>query len=325
MQAIENDCILLQTDISFNLAIETLNSLQRDNQLRVCSYQVVTVENIESDDCQDKYRSRFGGSHAATRSLQCFARTASSVLRMCMGRSVNASFYPKLGPRSHDRNRRKMNYECQGEHFVLAPKDKISMMEYYSYYDHLHPHFRIEHQFTSAQPTDWWYMPLTMMLIFRQNFTEVIEISTTLQAGHRPQYGVGTYQSFVNVRCIVRRVSNPEHGSLKLLMALKNDPSEILWRYQQALNLPNFDLIGEPGTAETSEESDVRDDEVDEVSDSEADISYVQAEINPTCDTPNQATIPQPPNLFSDVPRAALPVIHRLGNHFATLSIAGQP
>lgn len=215
---VANDCVLLQTDITFNLALEVLNSLQRDGQLEVCTYQVVTIENIESDDRQDHFCFRFGGARASEqKSLQCFARTASSVLRMMMGRSVNASFSPKLGSQSDRRNRAKIMqpnaYQSWGEPFVLA-HDRTIMMEYYSYYDHLHPHFRIEHQFALAQPTDWWYMPLTMMLIFRRNFTEVIEISTTLQAGRRPQYGAGIFQSFANVRCIVRRIPNPEHSSL---------------------------------------------------------------------------------------------------------------
>ena len=324
MQA-ANDCVLLQTDITFNLAIEILNSLQKDNHLGVRSYQVVTIENIESDDRLGQYRFRFGGAHAASpqKCVQSFARTASAVLRMMMGQSVNAGFSPRLGTQSDRRNRSKMTCQSHGESFVLA-HDKLTMMEYYSYYDHLHPHFKLEHLFASAQPTDWWYMPLTMMLIFRQNFTEVIEISTTLQAGLRQQYVAGTFQSFANVRCIVRSISNPEHDSLNLLKALKNDPSSILSKYQLALKLPTLDQIQDPWAApETSEEDSEEEDEESDDSESE----YVQTKVDPSM-FPTQAMTPKsvPPSMFASNIMPTPPVIRRLGNHFATLNIAGgQP
>ena len=324
MQA-ANDCVLLQTDITFNLAIEILNCLQRDNQLGVRSYQVVTIENIESDDRLVPYRFRFGGAHAASppKCIQSFARTASAVLRMMMGQSVNAGFSPKLGAQSDRRNRSKMVCQSQGEPFVLA-QDKLTMMEYYSYYDHLHPHFKLEYLFTSAQPTEWWYMPITMMLIFRKNFTEVIEISTTLQAGLRPQYGPGIFQSFANVRCIVRSISNPEHDSLNLLKALKNDPSKILSKYQLALKLPTVDQISDPtADAETSEEDSEEEDE--ESADSESE--YVQTKVDPS-KFPMQAITPKsvPPSMFAGNPMPTPHVMRRLGNQFATLNIAGgQP
>ena len=65
MQA-ANDCVLLQTDITFNLAIQILNCLRRDNQAGATSYQVVTIKDIESDDRLDHYSFRFGGAHAAS-------------------------------------------------------------------------------------------------------------------------------------------------------------------------------------------------------------------------------------------------------------------
>ena len=332
MQA-ENDCVLSQTDITFNLAIEILNCLQKDKQLEVRSYQVVTIENIESDDSQDQFRFRFGGAHATSpqKSLQSFARTASSVLRMMMGRSVNASFSPRLGSNSDRRNRAKMVYEWSGEPFVLA-HDKMTMMEYYSSYDHLHPHFRIEHQFTSVQPTEWWYMPLTMMLIFRQNFTEAIEISTTLQAGQRPWYGAGTFQSFANVRCIVRRISNPEHSSLKLLKALKHDPSKILSQYRQVLTPildPQMQFPWTHAETDDSEEEDSEEEDSEEQDEDESEPEYVQTGVDLST-FPVRAITPEsaPLSMFAGnfMPTPTALVIQRLGDHFASFNISdGRP
>ena len=44
-------------------------------------------------------------------------------------------------------------------------------------------------------------MLLTMMLIFRNGFTEVIKISSSLQAGERPDISIGTFKSFANALC----------------------------------------------------------------------------------------------------------------------------
>jgi hypothetical protein len=66
-----------------------------------------------------------------------------------------------------------------------------------------------------------------MMLIFRRDFTEVIEIGTSLRARHRPDTptGPGTFHSYAHVHCIVRSVTNAEHDGLKFLRALKNTSS----------------------------------------------------------------------------------------------------
>ena len=225
----ENDCILVQTDFTFNIALTIFKSLKADNVFHVCTSNVVTIENIASNDQDDDYSLRFGGGGNLSSSLQKFARTASSVLRMMMLKSVNAtsSWYPKIGEHSGRRNRQKM--DCNPcvvrpdyRDFVIAPS-KAATVEIYSYYDSLHPHFKIERELSSVQPDEWWSMQ-NMMLIFRRNFTEIIEIGTSLQARHQPNTpsGPGTFHSNAHVRCIVRCVSNPEHDGLKFLRILKN-------------------------------------------------------------------------------------------------------
>lgn len=60
------DCILVQTDIAFNLALEVLADLQRNGQLQLRTSQTVTIDNIESNDSRDDLCFTFGGAHAAS-------------------------------------------------------------------------------------------------------------------------------------------------------------------------------------------------------------------------------------------------------------------
>lgn len=251
------DCILVQADIVFNLALEVLSDLQRNEQLDLRTSQTVSIDNIESNARHDQLRFTFGGAHAGSyrRRIQSFARTVSSVLRMCMLRSANASHYcPTFGECSYPRNRAKMVYSQYGPQFVLST-DRMLTMDYYSYYDNLYPHFKIEHQLESIGPNQFLQMPATMMLIFRRNFTKVIEISTNFQARDlsAPNVIPGTFQSYVNVRCIVRDIRNPEHSSLKLFKSLKQDACDILQKYQQGLHFSELPCV--PYVSEFADQS----------------------------------------------------------------------
>ena len=94
------------------------------------------------------------------------------------------------------------------------------------------------------------------MLIFRQNFSKIIEITTLLQAELMLHNGVYFVRSFAHVLCTVRRVTNLDHNCLKLLQALKYDPSEIIAKYQLALGLPALDHIKYPWTLTDDEEEE---------------------------------------------------------------------
>ena len=329
---VENDCILLQTDIAFNLGLEVLHQLARDNQVYTCAHQTVSIDNIESDDKHYHHRFRFGGTHATSpeKVAHYFARTASSVLRMCMLRSINANdkFFPKFGAYSEPRNKSKMVYQSNGPHFVLA-RSKMATMEYYSYYDHLHPHFKLEHEFASALLSDQkrWFKPSTMMLIFRRNLSEVVEITTSLQAELMHHNGIYAVRSFAHVLCIVRRISNLDHHSLKLLQALKNDPSEIIARYQLALGLPALDQINNPWTLTESESESEEDSEEEYDSElDDKDDAYI-AEMDPNFGM--QPIQYVPPNIFGyyeTVHAQPAPVLQQLIDHFAaTVNIGDQP
>ena len=242
-----NDCIIVQTDIAFDVALDVLRRLQEHQLLEVTHLQVVSIENVESNAPNEPDRFIFGGGRG--NSVHFFSRTASSVLRMCMLKSGNVpeGLWPQFGAHSLSRNRDKMLYDQQqGNTFVLTA-DRVDASAYYSSYDHIHPHFKLEHQQKNVPQNEWWYMQPTMMLIFRNNFSEVIEFSTSFKARYRPDIRIGTYQSYVNVRCVVRRIRNTEHESLQFLKSLKRDSSvRILKVYEDSRKLPEDDEIKDP-------------------------------------------------------------------------------
>jgi hypothetical protein len=58
---IENDCILIQTDCTFNIALAIIESLSYNDEIHVCSSKAVTINNIESNADDPHYSLRFGG------------------------------------------------------------------------------------------------------------------------------------------------------------------------------------------------------------------------------------------------------------------------
>ena len=260
----ENDCILVKTDAAFDVALMALSGL-RDN-LQVVTMQEVSIDNIESNNPHHQFL--FGGAAAGSRErrVQAFAKTSSNVLRMCMLRSANTGHCPVIGERSHARNRDKMAIQMFGPKFVLTT-NKMHAMEYYSFYDKMHPHFMFEYELTRHQTGEWWHMT-TMMLIFRKGFSEVIEFTTNMRARdvsgmkcgpHRAEsdvYPLGTFQSYVNVKCFVRIIKNPNHDSLRLFKALHggtDGPQEILRNYQKELIIVSLDDIPLPAQSYDSD------------------------------------------------------------------------
>ena len=247
MAAVNFDCIIVQTDIAFELALDVLRRLQEHQLLEATHLQVVSIENVESNAPNDPDRFIFGGGRS--NSVHFFSRTVSSVLRMCMLKSGNVpeGLWPPFGAHSLSRNRAKMVYEQQHGNTFELTADEVDASAYYSSYDHIHPHFMLEHQLQNVPPNEWWNMQPTMMLIFRNNFSEVIEFSTSFKARYRPDIRIGTYQSYVNVRCIVRRIRNTEHESIQYLKSLKGDSSvQILNTYEDNWKLPEDDEIEDP-------------------------------------------------------------------------------
>ncbi len=77
---------------------------------------------------------------------------------------------------------------------------------YWSRYDHIFPHFHIESEVLRNVESRADFR--NMMLIFRNNFSEVIEITTNADATMNPQNG--TFQSHISVLCIRRAINSNE-------------------------------------------------------------------------------------------------------------------
>ena len=177
----------------------------------------ISFQDIESNNRSDELRLKFGGRYG-------FARTASSVLRMCMlaATNINPGLWPTIGSYSQARNVAKMVVE-PGLPFSLA-NNQLDARKYWSKYDQLYPHFLIEQAIQSASFNTLIRLP-SMMFIFRSvgNLTEVIEINTTFTAIRRPL--TDFFKSYIHVTCIVRSFSelqNRPPGMEGLLSALNN-------------------------------------------------------------------------------------------------------
>ena len=202
--------IFVQTDPAFNIVLKCLKELGDQHRLQVTHYQLADLRDIESNDANEGRRFMFGGktlpaSHA-------FGRTASAIVRMCMleAAGVPRKLWPKPGGNADRRNKEKLHNPLghQPRGFCLAPTKKIAT-HYLSKYDQLYPHFRIEDEVDEVDLNTQISIP-SMMLIFRGNFTEVVEITTTFKATAR---GNQQFESYIHVICIVRKIEPTEEGN----------------------------------------------------------------------------------------------------------------
>ncbi|XP_031553471.1 uncharacterized protein LOC116290554 [Actinia tenebrosa] len=189
------ETIFVQTDLSFNVVLQSLNELEKKGRLRETYGQSASINPIASS------KSLFGDRH------QDFARTASSVIRMCMLKAtgIEDNLWPWLGNKSHEKNKKRCHFDYlfspNGEHFSLA-NDRTTAERYWSRYDQLYPHFLIQVELGEEYGSEATIN--RMMLIFRNNFKEVVEITTkfTVTCERRRNY-----KSSVHVLCIVRDIN----------------------------------------------------------------------------------------------------------------------
>ena len=198
------ETIFVQTDPAFNLVLNSLNELRNQNRLVVTYFKTASIENIESNKEDEDGRFLFGSANESC--VQMFARTASSVLRMCMleATNINDAFWPTMGPRSQRRNRANLVSEVLIDGNFYLADNRMDAERYWSRYDHQYPHFRIEERMNSVGANNQASLP-SMMLIFRGNMTEVIEITTTFTAT-RNNEPTNQFDSYVHVCCIVRSI-----------------------------------------------------------------------------------------------------------------------
>ena len=230
------ETIFVQTDPAFDIVLQSLTELRNQGRLRVTHFQAATLENIRSNDDDEGRTLMFGGEGDP---YAAFGRTASSVVRMCMLEAVGVArgLWPRIGTHTDRRNRENLQNPLgdQPRPFSLA-NDFDTARHYWSKYDQLYPHFRIEHEVRLVADANTQVHHVSMprmMLIFRENFSEVVEITTTFNATPR---GDQEFRSYIHVICIVREISKPTKkakdgkftGQLKELMQF---PIEIPGEY----------------------------------------------------------------------------------------------
>ena len=211
--------IFVQTDPAFNIVLQCLTELRDQNRLQVTHYQLADLTNIESNDKDEDRKLMFGGESSPPR--HAFGRTASAIVRMCMleAAGVPRRLWPTLGRDSGKRNKAKLHNPLgqQPRGFCLANDNDIAR-RYWSKYDQLYPHFRIEDELRKVALNTQTSIP-SMMLIFRGNFTEVVEITTTFKATLKENQ---EFDSYIHVICIVRKISTKEGNDGRFTRQLKN-------------------------------------------------------------------------------------------------------
>ena len=215
------EIIFVQTDPSFNVVLQSLRELRDQNRLQVVHFQTACLTDIESNNDDEDKKLMFGGQVAGSAN-SAFGRTASAVLRMCMLTATGIPPpWPSVGPNTGKRNEEKIHQEVVHEPvFHLANEENAARL-YWSKYDQIYPHFRIQHEISQVPVNNQVGMP-SMMLIFRGNFTEVVEITTTFTATPREDQ---RFNSYIHVTCIVRRITaesqSPEHPDGEYTKLLK--------------------------------------------------------------------------------------------------------
>ena len=200
------DCIFVQTDPAFEIVLGSLTELHDQGRLQIQHFQTAELVNIKSNDDSDDRMFMFGGDRQ--RGPVAFGRTASAVVRMCMleATKIKRSFWPSMGPNSERRNKEALVFTRvfpeNGQDFSLT-NNRNAALRYWSKYDQLYPHFLIEES-VSGQIGQQVSMN-SMMHIFRNNFSQLVEITTNFDATPMEDK---MFNSYVHVTCIVREIRN---------------------------------------------------------------------------------------------------------------------
>ena len=205
----QGETIFLQTDTAFNAVLLAIKELGDKKRLHVKHCQRAWIQGIESNDKDDNKKDVFGGERAKTKDVFHFSQTASAVVRMCMLEAVgiHQDLIPRIGEFSHKRNCNKMEKEVLIEPLFCLAEDKEKARYYWSKYDQLYPHFRIQEEVGQAKTEKKEAKMPSMMLIFSNDIKRVIEITTTFTAKPEQHF---KFKSYVNVTCIVRRTMHWE-------------------------------------------------------------------------------------------------------------------
>ena len=267
----EGETIFVQTDPAFRVALEATRELR--NRLQPTRCQTAVITDIESNHQRDDHRFVFD--------FVSFGRTASAVVRMCMLEAVGIgrTLWPRIGLHSDPRNRKKVERVVQSSPLFCLANDRNTARHYWSQYDRLYPHFLIEDAVSGLDIDQEESMP-SIMLILRNNFTEMIEIITTFTAKRRAEH---RFESRVHVTCIVREIREGGDGPytirLKELMQPLNISVEYFDRVMEIRNAEDAQNLPSP-LGDEDDESEANEGEADEseATESKADESEANNE-----------------------------------------------
>lgn len=199
--------IFIQTDPTFNLVLRAITELRDNGRLpvdRITSQRAWierikrNVEDVE-DDCY------------FWRNTNNFARTASACIRMAMmeATGINRENWPDRraafnNPNTHERN---MHHHPGGNMPFHLTDDAHESRRYWSRFDQLYPANYVTQKY--KETAQQHMVPLrSMMIIFRQDFSQIIEITTNVRLQKQVENG-GAYNASVHVLCIKREIVPP--------------------------------------------------------------------------------------------------------------------
>jgi hypothetical protein len=211
----EGDVIIVSIDPAFNIAHAALQELDDQGRLKVLTSQRSWLHAIQSNVFGNNNIFKFG---------KAFGRTASAVFRMVMLRAVQIKdeLWPIVGKINTIRNKEALRFavsrpdavpfkllgeENQGNNNTETAK------VYYGKFDHAFPHHVIETKVSQVKGRRVYFS--NKMLIFRNDFSEVIEIITNAHATMHPEgqgWGPGEFDSYVRVKCIQKQIMLGDDG-----------------------------------------------------------------------------------------------------------------
>jgi hypothetical protein len=213
----EGDLIFVNIDPGSSIGLKAFDELNENGRLERTNEQQAWLAAIQSNTVGDENNLKFGGEdETPARHAYAFGRTASAVFRMVMLRAVQISegHWPLFGNIAMNRNSEALQFHIvftthqEGLPFKLVgeenPEENLKIAQrYWAKYDHVFPPFLIKSKVLENQAIAVPFC--NKMLIFRDDFQEVIEIITDAEATMYPpdwDDNVRKFDSPVKVTCI---------------------------------------------------------------------------------------------------------------------------
>ena len=215
----EGDLIFLNIDPGYNVALHALADLEKEGRLEITNQQRSWLEAIQSNVDGNSNIFTFGGENARPdEGASAFGETATAVFRMVMLRAVQISedWWPQLRGNAMERNKNALRFQVTASFpFKLLDfknDNRDTARRYWQKYDHAFPPSLVESELLDNHGSTVNFH--NKMLIFRNNFSEVIEIITEAHATMDPLgWNAGEFDSYVQVECIRKEIKSSEDDS----------------------------------------------------------------------------------------------------------------